>query len=174
MLRSLPAVLFLCCLGGPAGALAAQPSEPTVVYLVRHAERLDDSADSPISAAGEARARLLADMLRDAGLTHIHTTDLRRTRATAAPVAALTRLTPTLYDVNDLAGLAARIGSAPGRHLVVGHSNTLRETIGALGGEPGPEIAPEEYDRLWVLTLTSTGTVTVLLRFGESYRGPAG
>lgn len=150
--------------------LAAQGAEPTIVYVVRHAERVDDSSDSPISAAGEERARLLAEMLRDARITHIHTTDFRRTRATAAPVADRIGSSPAVYDVNDAVGLAVRIGSTPGRHLVVGHSNTMRETVSALGGEPGAEIAQLEYDRLYVLTLSGAGTATVLLRFGEMYR----
>jgi hypothetical protein len=88
-------------------------------------------------------------------------------------VAATTGAGVELYDQNDLAALAAYVGSEPARHLVVGHSNTLRETIGALGGEPGPEIATNEYDRLYILTLTEDGTSTVLLRFGQAYRPPA-
>jgi broad specificity phosphatase PhoE len=152
--------------------VAAQQIETTVVYLVRHAERVDDSEDSPLSGTGETRARLLATMLRDAGITDIHTTDFRRTRATAAAVAATTGAGVQLYDQNDLAALAAYVGRESGRHLVVGHSNTLRETISALGGEPGPEIATSEYDRLYILTLTEGGTSTVLLRFGQPYRAP--
>jgi broad specificity phosphatase PhoE len=154
--------------------LAAQRTEPVVVYLVRHAERVDDSDDSPLSAAGEARARTLASMLRDAGLTHIHSTDYRRSRGTAAPVAVATGAGMELYDQNDIGALAAYVGGQRGRHLVIGHSNTLRETVGALGGEPGPEIAQDEYDRLYILTLTEGGTSTVLLRYGAPYRAPTG
>jgi len=172
MLRRL--VTALLALGSWALPLEGQRTEPNVVYLVRHAERVDDSADSPLSAAGEARARTLASLLRDAGITHIHSTDLRRTRATAAPVAVATGAGMELYDQNDLGALAAYVGSEPGRHLIVGHSNTLRETVSALGGEPGPEIAQNEYDRLYILTLTESGTSTVLLRYGAPYRAPSG
>jgi broad specificity phosphatase PhoE len=166
-------VAVAACFSSAPSALDAQSvDDATVVYVVRHAERADDSEDSPLSAAGEARARTLATMLRDAGITHIHTSDFRRTRATAAPVAIATGAGMELYDIDDLAALAAYVGSTPGRHLVVGHSNTLRETISALGGEPGAEIAQLEYDRLYVLTVTRAGTVTVLLRFGAPYRAP--
>ncbi len=165
-------LLTLGLLAASPFRLTAQPVEHTVVYLVRHAERVDESEDSPISAAGEARARILGAMLRDAGLTDIHSTDFRRTRSTAAAVAATTGAGVQLYDQNDLAALAAYVGREGGRHLVVGHSHTLRETIGAFGGEPGPEIAQNEYDRLYILTLTDDGTSTVLLRFGAPYRAP--
>jgi phosphohistidine phosphatase SixA len=150
--------------------VVAQAADPVVVYVVRHAERVDDSEDSPLSAAGEARARALAAMMRDAGVTHIHSTDFRRTRATAAAVAVATGAGLELYDSDDLAALAAYVGSTPGRHLVVGHSNTLPQTISALGGEAGAAIAPDEYDRLYVLTVSATGTTTVLLRFGATYQ----
>jgi broad specificity phosphatase PhoE len=166
-------VLTLCAVDGLAAPVASQQPDAVVVYLVRHAERADDGTDDPpISAAGEERARLLAEMLRDASVTHIHTTDFRRTRATAAPLAARARLVPALYD-DDLATLAARIAGTPGRHLVVGHSNTIPVIVSALGGDAGnPTIAQEEYDRLYILTLSGGRTATVLLRFGAPYARP--
>jgi broad specificity phosphatase PhoE len=144
--------------------------QATVVYLVRHAERDEDgTSDPPITEAGRARARLLADMLRDAGITHVHTTDYLRTRSTAAPVAERTGAATHTYGARALDELAARLRSTPGRHVVVGHSDTTPQLVALLGGEPGPPIAEAEYDRLYVLTLTSAETTTALLRFGASH-----
>ena len=156
----------------PSTLQAQSVHDPTVVYVVRHAERADGTEDSQLSAPGDERAQLLAELLRDARITHIHTTDFRRTRATAAPIAEVRSLTPTLYD-DDLGALVARIRAQPGRHLVVGHSNTIPVIVGALGGERSGLIAQEEYDRLYILTLTEGGTSTVMLRFGASYRPPS-
>ena len=73
------------------------------------------------------------------------------------------------YDPRDLAGFAARLREAPGRHLVLGHSNTTPELVTALGGEATP-IAEMEYDRLYVVTIPPKGAVTTtLIRFGASY-----
>jgi broad specificity phosphatase PhoE len=163
MLRRL---LLQLLLGLPLAAPAFAQQAPIVVYLVRHAERAEDGTnDPPISGAGERRARLLADMLRDAALTSIHTTDFLRTRATAAPVASDTGIQPAVYDDEELEAFAVRLRASPGRHLVVGHSNTTPELVLALGGEPHGEIAQDEYDRLYVLTLAADGVTTVLLRF---------
>jgi phosphohistidine phosphatase SixA len=152
-------------LGGDA-PLPAQDL-PIVVYLVRHAERGEDgTSDPPITAAGHERALLLAAMLRDTGITHIHTTDYARTRSTAAPVAELTGLRPAVYDPRDLSGFAERLRRMPGRHFVVGHSDTTPALVEALGGDAGAPIADPEYDRLYVLTLEGAGASTVLLRFG--------
>ena len=165
--------LLAAALSGFAIAVsaAARQAEPTIVYVVRHAERAEDGTDDPpISPAGEERARTLGAMMRDARLTHVHTTDFRRTRATAAPVSAQTGLVPGTYD-DDIGALAARVRAQPGRHLVVGHSNTIPVIVRVLGGDPGnPTIAQDEYDRLYIVTLTGSGASTVLLRFGAPYR----
>jgi broad specificity phosphatase PhoE len=168
---TLVALATLVAAPTPSALQAQSVEEATVVYVVRHAERADGSEDSQLSAAGEQRAQLLAELLRDARITHIHTTDFRRTRATAAPIAQATGLTPSLYD-DDLGALAARVRAQPGRHLVVGHSNTIPVIASALGGERGELVAQEEYDRLYILTLTERGTSTVMLRFGAPYRPP--
>jgi len=165
---SLSGVLLtvLVVLAGPGPARSQ--SQATVVYLVRHAEKVDDSRDPLLSEAGRERAALLADMLRDAGLTHVHSTDLERTRYTAAPVAMRAGLEVRFYDPENLEGFADKLRTTPGRHLVSGHSDTTPKLVRLLGGESS-DIADPEYDRLYVLTLAPDGaTSTVLIRFGAS------
>ena len=145
----------------------------TVVYLVRHAERAEDGTnDPPVSQAGEERARLLARMLGDAGIERIHSTDYRRTRATAAPLADRLGLQVESYDPRDLRALAARLQTEGGRHLVVGHSNTTPDAVRALGGAPGDPIHESEYDRLYIVVVTGDGVTTELVRFGTPFPGP--
>ena len=162
-------ILGLLLAFGLALSVSAQESA-TVVYLVRHAEKQDDGSQNPaLNAQGEERALLLDLLLRDAGLTHIHSPDFLRTQSTAAPVAASLGLEVSSYDPRDLPAFAAWIRENPGRHLVSGHSNTTPGLVTALGGEPGEPIEEAwEYDRLYVLTLGTDGDVsTVLLRYGS-------
>jgi len=165
--------LVLLALGQAASTrpLSAQ-GDPVVVYLVRHAERAEDgTSDPPISEAGQARARLLADMLLDAGVSDIYTTDYRRTRQTGAPLAAALGLEMSTYDARDLPELARRLRATPGRHVVFGHSNTTPALVEALGGDPHGSIADGEYDRLYVVVIPASGPVTtVLMRFGARWR----
>ena len=166
---ALTALLLATGAAGAAVPLTAQ-QDATVVYLVRHAERAEDGTRDPvISLPGWDRARLLAETLRDAGLTHIHTTDYRRTRMTGRPTSDATGLPLELYDPRDLDAFARRLHDTPGRHLVLGHSDTTHELVDALGGEAGPPIETMEYDRLYVVTLTGDGASTVLLRFGRRF-----
>lgn len=154
----------------PEATISATLDAPTVVFLVRHAERADDGGESQpdpdLSATGHARAERLATLLRDAGLTHIHSTDYERTQQTAAPIATHLGADVASYDPRALSAFADYLAATPGRHLVVGHSNTTPALVAALDGEPGPAIEHDEYDRLYVVYLApGQPVVTTLLRF---------
>lgn len=170
-MRPAPLLLALLLAGCATASRPAGDVDPVVVYLVRHAERAEDGTnDPPISADGQVRATLLAEMLRDAGITHVHSTDFKRTRQTGAPLVEAAGLAVETYDPRDLAGFAARLRSTPGRHLVLGHSNTTGELAAALGGDGGSPIADAEYDRLYMVVIPRSGPVsTVLLRFGARF-----
>jgi len=137
----------------------------SVVYLVRHAEKADTGKDPELTDLGMERAQDLARLLKDAGITHVWSTDYKRTRATAEPVATSLRLKVESYDPSKLGEFATRLKSIPGRHLVVGHSNTTPGLVQALGGDPGPPMPDSEYDRFYIVTLGSN-IATIQLRFG--------
>lgn len=175
MQRSLRASILLLAVGALAlgtTAIAAR-SAATVIYLVRHAEPTlpmyaDSSSDPQLNEAGRARAEALADTLAAEHLDRIFSTDYRRTRQTASPVAERSGLEVEIYDPRSLEAFASRLAATPGRHLVVGHSNTTPELVRLLGGDPGEPIDEErEFDRLYVMVLTPDGEVTSLqLRYG--------
>ena len=166
------AFLWIVALLPLVPATASAQDEPVVIYLVRHSERAEDGTnDPPLSEIGWARSRLLAEMLADPDVTHIHSTDYKRTRSTGQPAAEAAGLEIGEYDPTDLPGEAARLASMPGRHLVLGHSNTTPQFVEALGGEPGGPIEEFEYDRLYIVTLARGTVSTVLIRFGEKFSG---
>ena len=161
-------VLSVLLLAVPS-ALQAQ-DEDVVIYLVRHAERAEDGSDDPpISLEGWARAGIVPRLLHDAGITHIHSTDYKRTRQTATPTSGITGVEIQSYDPRDLPAFAAQLREMPGRHLVVGHSNTTPQLVEALGGDSHGPIAEFEYDRLYVVVISGEQVNTVLLRFGDPH-----
>ena len=137
------------------------------VVLVRHAEPVSTGADPGLSTPGKKRALALAKMLVDAGIRAIFTSELRRTKETAAPLATQSSLTPAVIDA-DPAAAAAQVRAASKRVLVVGHTNTVPEIIEALGGPAGVEIGHEEFDRLFVLRIPAEGAASLL---SLRYRG---
>jgi broad specificity phosphatase PhoE len=165
--------LLWCALPVDAGGAAdVEPGEaqPTVVYLLRHAETDKESAverkDPHLEERGRERAVSLARLLVDGGITTLYTSDFRRTRQTIGPLGYLLGLDPQVYDARDLPGIAEILRSRPGRHVVVGHSNTTPRLVELLGGEPGPPIDDAtEFDRLYILVLDGTRTTTMRLRY---------
>ncbi|MDA7645584.1 histidine phosphatase family protein [bacterium] len=138
-----------------------------VVFLVRHAEKVDKSADAALSKDGQERAQALAAVLRDSNIKHVHSSDFKRTRDTAAPIATLLAKSIDLYDPTKLSALASKLKAMGGRHLVVGHSNTTPALVKLLGGRPGAQIDENsEFDRLYILSSDTRGSVdTLLLRY---------
>jgi len=138
------------------------------IFLVRHAEKTAEKTDPGLTEAGQARAVALADRLEDEGITHIHSSDYIRTRDTAAPLAERLELDVLIYDAGDLPAIAAKLNATPGRHLVVGHSNTTPQLTELLGGDGGtPIVEATEYDRLYVVTMGEGEPVkSYLTRFG--------
>jgi broad specificity phosphatase PhoE len=162
MLQPFPAVasaLLLLAAVSPAGA-------DSVLVLVRHAEKVDESSDAELSEAGQSRARALAALLKDAGIQAVYSTDFARTRDTARPTAESLSKPVEIYDGDALDAFAKDLRAKGRRALVVGHSNTTPELVQLLEGDPGAPIADDEYDRIYVLTFSADGRVsTLLLRF---------
>jgi phosphohistidine phosphatase SixA len=157
------AVLF-AALGAAAPALA-QPAPPSsaaqpAIFLVRHAERADTAgggapmmaSDPDLSAAGRARAESLARILEQAGIAAIYTTEYKRTKQTAEPLARALGLQPVAVAAKDLPGLVQKLKGAPGNVLVVGHSNSVPDVIKALGVAEPVQIGDADYDNLFVVT----------------------
>jgi len=149
-------------------------SNDTVVYLVRHAEKItgeNAGRDPALTVEGKARANTLAELLRDKSITKVYSSNYIRTRSTAVPTAEMSGVEIELYDPRNLPALATVIQETKGHILVVGHSNTIPATVNALGGVGGaPIFEKSEYDRLYVVTMLEDGTVqTKLRRYGTLY-----
>lgn len=147
----------------------------TVVYIVRHAEKItgeNAGRDPALTDAGQNRALVLAEILRSKNISHVYSSNYTRTRNTAAPTAKNAGVPVIIYDPRDLSALAMRIKQQAGRYLVVGHSNTIRETVQALGATITdlPVTEKSEYDRLYRVTLSQDGQTTMgLSRYGLRY-----
>ena len=149
----------------------AQGSD-TSVYIVRHAEKdpTPGLVDPPLTPAGQQRALALRDSLRRHNmLSAIFSTSTARTQATAQPLAEKLKLPIQPYDARQLAALAARIRREyRGRTvLIVGHSNTILETVESFGAtRPVSAIGDNDYNYLLEVTLPrdSTRAATAVAR----------
>ena len=150
--------LFLALLA-PCSVFA----EPSMIYLVRHGEKAAEGKDPDLTPQGQQRAQNIAAMLAKTGIAHVFSTPTNRTRQTAQPLAQASGLTVQLYDPKAPQALLAKVKTLTGPVLVVGHSNTLPELVRLFGGQPGSDIADNEYDRLYQLIPGPNAAVTTVL-----------
>ena len=168
--------IYFLALGFVSLSRAALPdavdatSQPVILFVVRHAEKSAPNGDLPLGAAGRARADALVSMLGQAGVSHVYSTEMIRSRETAGPLAQKLGLTPKVIPVAQTDALVADLKTLPPGSvaLVVNHSGTIPTLLEKLGAEKPAAIVEEQYDRLFVVTRsTEGGTRSVELRYGS-------
>ena len=149
--------LFVLALAEPASAQKA-------VFVVRHAERADQTSNSPLSAEGRSRAESLARLLKDAGVSGIFVSQFQRTAQTAQPLASMLGVTPTVVPAAGTSVLVEEIRAvdAGKSAVVVGHSDTVPAILKALGCVEEVTVNTDEFDRLFIV-IPGAGPKPVLL-----------
>ena len=152
----------------PATAQGGAANTSITIYVVRHADRKDKSANSPLKDPdGFDRAKALADVLADKGIVSIITSTFKRTVQTADPLAKKLGKQATVAKVKSADGVVSKAKAAKGNVLVVHHSNTVPEIIGKLIiGQQISKICDGVYDRLFVLQLSGNQTQFNETRYG--------
>jgi phosphohistidine phosphatase SixA len=142
----------------------------TTVVVIRHAEKDTVSAADPaLSAAGEARAALLARMFGEpkgvGRLDAIYVSATLRSRLTAAPLAGRLSIAPIVAGADDPKGLARRVLRENGgkRVMVIGHINTVPEIVAALSGRSDiPSIDEQDFATMYVVTVPRIGRANLV------------
>ena len=155
----------------PVASAQSGPAGTTTFIVVRHAEKgAEPAADPPLTAAGTARAEALAELVKDAGVKAIVSTQFQRTRLTVTPAATRLGLTTEILDARITPRATA--DSLLARHrghtvLVVGHSNTVPAIIAGLGAPQPAEICDAGYDNAFIVTVPPSGPASVVrLHYG--------
>lgn len=154
--------------------LITASAQTTTVWIVRHAEKdtaMATRANPDLNAQGQQRAKDLATYLKKAKIALILSTDTKRTKQTAAHFTAPLEI----YNPRQLSVLPAQIMQlAKGKTiLLVGHSNTVLETIEALGGQrPVNALSDDDYDYIFKVEMDGQSPVKVqAFQFGAPHRG---
>ena len=161
-----------------SGASTQPAADLPTIFIVRHADRASVPVDDPgLTVAGQRRAEDLAATLQNAGITAVVTTDLRRSRETAAPLTSKLKISAQAFPLPSKGSKTEReqhiteIVDAirkqkSGAVLVVGHETTVPLIITALGGPKIPDICPSVYDALFILAPSKEGVAFVSTRYG--------
>jgi len=138
-----------------------------IVIILRHADKVPPPDDA-LSPKGCERARLLARMLKNSGVTAGFRSESVRAAQTLKPLedelGAALSVTEVPRggsggDAGHVQGIAAALRALPAKTvaIVVSHSETVGRIITALGGDPIESIAADQFDRLFVLFVPPSG-----------------
>ena len=155
---------------------------PTTILFVRHAEvtRTPGDNDPPLNAAGRARAEALADFVGNvdvlSGVDAIYASEFRRTQETAAAVARRHDLEVEIANHAEIEDFMAEVQREHRGEivLIVSHSNLIGPLIAELHGHQSvPEIAEDEFDNFYIVTIPLYGKVKTLRLHYGGYDGAA-
>ena len=162
-------LLFVIALAIPQFSFAGDGSDSTIIYLVRHAEKLTGTKDPGLTQYGQTRALELARVLQDEPIAAIFSSQYRRAAETAQPLAAYLSLEVRQYDAGNAESLKTKVlAEYSGQSvLIVGHSNTLDDIAAAFGVQGMRDLDESMYDRLFVVHHRADGSHIQRLRFGD-------
>ena len=132
---------------------------PTLLILVRHAEKTAGGPDPSLSADGQDRAMALAHVLADVEIDALYASQFQRTRLTLQPLSDRVEVAIETDEISGAvdswaAAFAARLlEEHRGQTVVVaGHSNTVPVLARVLGASDVPDLRESDYDDLfWIL-----------------------
>jgi DNA-binding winged helix-turn-helix (wHTH) protein/phosphohistidine phosphatase SixA len=131
----------------------------TQIYIIRHTEKADDTAEDPIlSDEGIARAIYWKKVLQHIQFDQVFTTDFKRNIQTAELISNDSSVKPELYYPMSFDVLKF-INLIKGQKvLIVGHSNTIPDMVNRLIDETKyPPMSHENYNILFVVNINKNG-----------------
>ena len=137
----------------------------TTFYFTRHAEKDKDGTRDPnLSTIGKQRAANLATQLKDKNIKAIYSTDYKRTKQTAQPLADELGLKVQIYDPNKLKALKEMLleKHKTGSILIVGHSNTTPTLVNTFMevDKYAPLNDANEFDKIFKIEVQNNGVKT--------------
>lgn len=148
----------------PVQTVSANTDNQFTVYLVRHAEKLLDRKNPPLTQCGIARAEQLSVMLEKTNIKAIYSTEFIRTEQTAAPLAKKLALTVQPYSPRDLEKFATQIKNKKQNVVIVGHSNTTPQLTALISSEEVKDITEKEYQMLYQIHFSNKKSKLTLLK----------
>lgn len=137
--------------------LTVMADGPQVIYLVRHAEKIDKSKDADLSPQGLQRAKYLETLLNQIPFDAVYATQFKRTQKTVSPIAKRLEKEVIIIDAYKPNLQVDQVTRQKLKHiLIAGHSNTIPLLIEQLGG-PKVTIEESEYNNLFILIRSEQG-----------------
>ena len=122
------------------------------LYIVRHAEKLDNTPYSVLSPQGHQRAAVLKDSLLSKKIDLIFATQFQRAQETAQPLATALNKPLLIYRNNAIDSIVSVLKQNKSKNiLLVAHSGNIPSIIEGLIGKKVNPIGENEYDNFYLI-----------------------
>jgi broad specificity phosphatase PhoE len=141
-----------------------QKEQLTTFYFIRHAEKAADQGSDPeLTERGEKRAVNWVNYFFLKDVDHVISSDYKRTKATAAPLAKAKKLGVEIYDVKTVDGISL-LETYRGKTVALyGHSNTINLYANALQTDSIYNVLEEtDYDHFFIVRVDKDGNSNVI------------
>ena len=162
-MKKILSALFVMLWMTPIQAQSPTDSKVSSFYFIRHAEKDTSNPadrDPDLVMEGVLRAARWSSIFNRIDFDIIYTTDYKRTRNTALPIAEQKKLPLTFYSPNGFDSVDFVKNNFGKTVLIVGHSNTVPAMVNALIGEKQyKQIKETNYKNLYIINITESGEI---------------
>ncbi|OAZ03623.1 SixA phosphatase family protein [Flavobacterium succinicans] len=139
--------------------------QTTSIYLIRHAEKVDNSKNPDLSKAGLERAEHWKTILSQVPLKAVYSTDFLRTVQTASPTATSKNLEIIKYDPKTIDLEQLKKDYKGQAVLIVGHSNTTPDLVNKIiNKKVYAPIDDTVFGNLYIITISGNEVSHQLLQ----------
>lgn len=129
--------------------------QTTTIFLIRHAEKVDNSKNPDLSKAGLERAEHWKNILAQVSIKAVYSTDFLRTIQTATPTATSKNLEIIKYDPKTIDLKKLKKEHKGQAFLIVGHSNTTPDLANRFINQKVYEpIDDTVFGNLYIITIS--------------------
>jgi len=162
-MKKILSALFVMLWMTPIQAQSPTDSKVSSFYFIRHAEKDTSNPadrDPDLVMEGVLRAARWSSIFNRIDFDIIYSTDYKRTRNTALPIAEQKKLPLTFYSPNGFDSVDFLKNNFGKTVLIVGHSNTVPSMVNALIGEKQyKQIKEINYTNLYIINITESGEI---------------
>ena len=137
----------------------------TTIYLIRHAEKIDNSKDPDLSPEGIARSLHWNEVFSAINFDAVYSTNFNRTQQTATPIAKKNSVEIRIYNPKTMDIENIKKENLGQTILIVGHSNSTPDLVNKLINQNiYPAIDETTFGNLYIVTINENTVNHQLLK----------
>ncbi len=163
-MKKLPILILLllsliACNNTSKNTEETEKEDITTFYFIRHAEKQKDQGSDPeLTEAGHKRAQAWVNFFMLKDVDHVISSDYKRTKQTASPLAKAKKLETKIYDVRATTGLDLLKKYRGETVVLFGHSNTINAYTNQLQNDSiYNQLDESDYDHYFYVRVSDSG-----------------